>query len=175
VVTLLGGYLRSSQGDRRLMAHSIEGRFPFLDPDVMTLAETLPDDLRLSGLQEKVALKRAFADRIPEKIRRRKKQPYRAPVVRPFFFPSIPDYVEEALSPQAVAAAGILDPTPVAQLFAKCRATGGQGMSNTDEMAFCAAISLQIIARDLIGGARLGPQPPAGKLGIDVDRLAAVS
>ena len=30
--TLLSGYLLSSQGDRMLMAHSVEGRFPFLDP-----------------------------------------------------------------------------------------------------------------------------------------------
>ena len=31
VRTLLSGYLLSSQGDRMLMAHSVEGRFPFLD------------------------------------------------------------------------------------------------------------------------------------------------
>jgi len=29
--TLLPGYLLSSQGDRSLMAHSVEGRFPFFD------------------------------------------------------------------------------------------------------------------------------------------------
>ena len=33
------GYLLSSQGDRMLMAHSVEGRFPFLDADVVALAE----------------------------------------------------------------------------------------------------------------------------------------
>ena len=172
VVTLLWGYLLSSQGDRMLMANSIEGRFPFLDPDVMTLADTLPDDLKLSGLQEKVALKRAFAERIPEKILRRKKQPYRAPVVKPFISPIVPDYVAEALSPAAVGAAGIFDVTAVTQLFAKCRATGGERMSNTDEMAFCAVLSLQLLARDLIAGARLTPPTPAGKLGVDVDRVA---
>ena len=32
--TLLSGYLLSSQGDRMLMANSVEGRFPFLDRDV---------------------------------------------------------------------------------------------------------------------------------------------
>ncbi|MFZ5893636.1 MAG: asparagine synthase (glutamine-hydrolyzing) [Myxococcota bacterium] len=172
VVTLLWGYLLSSQGDRMLMANSIEGRFPFLDPDVMTLADTLPDDLKLAGLQEKVALKRAFAERIPPQILKRKKQPYRAPVVKPFISPSVPAYVEEALSPEAVNAAGILNAEAVAQLFAKCRATGGERMSNTDEMAFCAALSLQLIAKDLIGGARLNSPPPAGKFGVDVDRVA---
>ena len=38
VRTLLTGYILSSQGDRMLMAHSVEGRFPFLDADVMELA-----------------------------------------------------------------------------------------------------------------------------------------
>jgi asparagine synthase (glutamine-hydrolysing) len=38
VQTLLSGYLLSSQGDRMLMAHSVEGRFPFLDEDVVALA-----------------------------------------------------------------------------------------------------------------------------------------
>ena len=36
--TLLAGYLLSSQGDRMLMAHSVEGRFPFLDANVIALA-----------------------------------------------------------------------------------------------------------------------------------------
>ena len=33
IETLMSGYLLSSQGDRMLMAHSIEGRFPFLDDE----------------------------------------------------------------------------------------------------------------------------------------------
>ncbi len=35
VRTLLSGYLLSSQGDRMLMAHSVEGRFPFLDAELV--------------------------------------------------------------------------------------------------------------------------------------------
>jgi asparagine synthase (glutamine-hydrolysing) len=170
IVTLLSGYLLSSQGDRMLMASSIEGRFPFLDPEVMRLAGALPDDLKLLGLSEKVALKRAFADRVPASIIARKKQPYRAPVVRPFVAPA-PAYVEELLGPEALLAGGLFNPTAVAQLFAKCRATGGVGMSNSDEMAFCAVLSMQLLGRDLVGGARLGAAAPPEHLGVDVDRV----
>ena len=38
---LMDGYLLSSQGDRMLMANSIEGRFPFLDPRVIMFANGL--------------------------------------------------------------------------------------------------------------------------------------
>jgi len=179
VATLLWGYLLSSQGDRMLMASSIEGRFPFLDPDVMAGATALPDELRLAGLHEKVALKRAFADRVPSEIINRKKQPYRAPVARPFFWPSVPDYVEEALSPAAVSAAGVFNPTAVAQLVAKCRAAQGTGMSNTDEMAFCAVLSIQLLDRDFIHGERiksaLASATPTGHPGMDVDRVATAA
>ena len=39
--TLLSGYILSSQGDRMLMAHSVEGRFPFLDVNVVALGRSL--------------------------------------------------------------------------------------------------------------------------------------
>src|SRR5256885_11157210 len=37
---LLPGYILSSQGDRVAMAHGVEGRYPFLDPDVMAFARS---------------------------------------------------------------------------------------------------------------------------------------
>ena len=47
VRTLLSAYLLSSQGDRMLMAHSVEGRFPFLDREVIALANSLPAEYKL--------------------------------------------------------------------------------------------------------------------------------
>jgi asparagine synthase (glutamine-hydrolysing) len=175
IVTLLWGYLLSSQGDRMLMANSVEGRFPFLDPEVMQAANALPDVLKIAGLHEKVALKRAFAERVPASIVHRKKQPYRAPVVKPFFLPRVADYVEELLAPDAVRETSVLNPAAVAQLVAKCRATNGVGMSNTDEMAFCSVLSIALLARDLVKGARLNPTEPSGRLGVDVDRCRSAS
>src|SRR5690606_18947729 len=51
--TLMSGYLLSAQGDRMLMGNSVEGRFPFLDREVMALAARLPDSYKLRGLDEK--------------------------------------------------------------------------------------------------------------------------
>ena len=61
ITTLMSGYLLSAQGDRMLAANSVEGRFPFLDRDVMALAGRLPDGYRLRGLDEKHVLKRLAA------------------------------------------------------------------------------------------------------------------
>ncbi len=68
VSTLLSGYLLSSQGDRMLMANSVEGRFPFLDRQVAALAESLPPAFKLKVLDEKHVLKRAARDLVPESI-----------------------------------------------------------------------------------------------------------
>ena len=173
IVTLLSGYLLSSQGERMMMASSVEGRFPFLDPEVMDVADALPDALKLRTLDEKHVLKRSMRDLLPPGVLARKKQPYRAPVVAPFFASGTPDYVEACLSPEAIKDAGIWQAAPIAGLLAKCRRTGGKSMSNIDDMAFCAVLSTQLMARDLIVGARVlaAGDDPAGRLGVDVDRI----
>ena len=48
----MSGYLLASQGDRMLMANSVEGRFPFLDQNVVELADSLPPAYKLRGLDE---------------------------------------------------------------------------------------------------------------------------
>lgn len=56
--------------DRLTMAHSLEGRVPFLDLDVIELAQTIEADLKLHGDPpvEKWILRRAFEDMLPEAI-----------------------------------------------------------------------------------------------------------
>ena len=94
-------------------------------------------------------------------------------MVQPFFGSGTPDYVEACLSPEAIKDAGIWQAQPVASLVAKCRRTGGKAMSNTDDMAFCAILSTQLIARDLIQGSRVvsAGDDTSGRLGVDVDRV----
>ena len=83
--TLLAGYLLSSQGDRMSFAHGVESRMPFLDPNVVRWAASLPTSFKLrSGYDEKYVLKRAFWGALPETVLAKPKQPYRAPDVLPF-------------------------------------------------------------------------------------------
>ena len=150
IVTFLEGYLLHTQGDRMLMGHSIEGRFPFLDYRVAELAARLPDRLRLRGLREKYALRKAVAPFLPAEILQRRKRPYRAPIGRVFFGPEAPDYVDELLRPRAVAARAIFDPQAVERVAAKFRATGGRGASETDEMALMGILSTTLLHERLV-------------------------
>ena len=150
MTTLLAGYILASQGDRMLMANSVEGRFPFLDRDVVDFANALPARHKLFGLEEKYLLKRAFADLVPDDIIHRPKQPYRAPDAASFFAADRPAWFDEAMSRQAVATAGVFEPSVVVGLLAKCERSGGENMSNTDNMRILAVVSTQLMHESFI-------------------------
>ncbi len=149
--TLLSGYLLSSQGDRMLLGNSVEGRFPFLDKDVIELADSLPASYKLHVLDEKHLLKRVAVDIVPHEIISRKKQPYRAPDALSFVDGNAPAYIDDALSESAVREANVFDSRAVAQLLHKCRARGSKGQfSNTDNMALVGALSTQLLHQQFI-------------------------
>jgi asparagine synthase (glutamine-hydrolysing) len=144
--TLLSGYLLSAQGDRMLMAHSVEGRFPFLDRGVAALAESLPPSYKLRVLDEKHVLKRAAAGVVPQEILLRKKQPYRAPDALSFAEPEAFDWIEEVAGIDALSEAGIFNPEGARQLIGKCRARAADGQfSNADNMALVGVLSTQLV------------------------------
>lgn len=151
--TLLSGYLLSSQGDRMLMSHSVEGRFPFLDKDVVALADSLPAAYKLRVLDEKHVVKRAADDVVPREILARKKQPYRAPDALSFVAGNAPGYIDEVLSEAALRDANVFEPQSVVQLLRKCRARGSDGQfSNTDNMALVGVLSTQLLHRQFVAG-----------------------
>ncbi|WP_224360863.1 asparagine synthase (glutamine-hydrolyzing) [Hyalangium versicolor] len=149
--TLLSGYLLSSQGDRVLMANSVEGRFPFLDANVIALAATLPPSFKLRGLDEKHVLKRAGRELLPPAILERKKQPYRTPDASCFVEPAAREWVEALLSEPALDDNGLFDPRAVELLWRKCLTEAGRGpLSNADNMALLGVLSTQLLHFQLV-------------------------
>ncbi|HEX9308952.1 MAG TPA: asparagine synthase (glutamine-hydrolyzing) [Anaeromyxobacter sp.] len=166
---LLSGYLLSAQGDRMLMAHSVEGRFPFLDPDVVALANALPPAYKLRGLDEKHVLKRLGAGLVPDSVLRRPKQPYRAPDAASFVGPRAPEWVRAVVSRDAVAAVGVLDPQAVERLWRKCEASAGrEPFSNADNMALVGVLSIGLLHEALVR--RPPSRSPPGAFRTLVDR-----
>ncbi len=171
--TLLSGYLLSSQGDRMLMSHSVEGRFPFLDKDVVSLADSLPPAYKLRVLDEKYVVKLAASRIVPSEIIARKKQPYRAPDALSFVSGNAPGYIDEVLSETAVKEANVFEPQGVTQLLRKCRSRGSEGQfSNTDNMALVGVLSTQILHQQFVSGHPDGKRNI--KLRIDVDKSSAI-
>jgi len=144
--TLMSGYLLNSQCDRMLMAHSVEGRFPYLDHRVIEFANRLDPRLKMRGLREKVLLKQAARGLVPDPIIRRPKQPYRGPDARVFFGPGRPPYVEDLLSPRTLAAWGYFSPAHVGHLTARLQAAvaDGRPISHRDSLAFMTVLSTQL-------------------------------
>lgn len=143
IKTLLSGYLLSSQGDRMAMAHSVEGRFPFLDHRVIEFCCKLPANMRMNTLTEKFILKESMKNILPSRIVNRTKQPYMAPDSRSFFTDDTLDYVEELLSPAALKDAGYFDPETVSMLVKKCRRN--QLLGFRDNMAIVGILSTMLL------------------------------
>lgn len=143
VTTFLSPYLLSSQGDRMAMAHSVEGRYPFLDVRVIEFCNRLPSELKMPVLLEKWLLKQLGKKYLPETIRRRVKKPYRAPIHRSFFSPQPLDFVEELLSEAAVKKAGLFEPSAVDRLREK--ALHGANLSEVEDMALVGILSSQLV------------------------------
>jgi len=77
--TLLPGYILTMLGDRMEMAHSIEGRVPFLDHHVVEVVKSQPVNQKIRGLTEKYVLREAVRDVITDTVYRRQKHPFLAP------------------------------------------------------------------------------------------------
>jgi asparagine synthase (glutamine-hydrolysing) len=153
-------YLLCSQGDRVAMAHSVEGRFPFLDYRVVEYCCKLPPELKLYGLKEKYLLRRLASKWLPEEIWNRPKRPYRAPIHRSFFRQDgAPDYVLELLSPASLEAAGIFSASSVQQMIQKLMA--GKRLGETDDMALAGILSTQLVWQQFVKDFGARKPPPA--------------
>jgi asparagine synthase (glutamine-hydrolysing) len=154
-----------------LMAHSVEGRFPFLDRDVAALANRLPSDYKLRVLDEKHVVKRASRGLVAAEILSRPKQPYRAPDAASFAGANRPDYVEALLAEASVREAGVFEPGAVARLWAKCKAQADGEFSNADNMALTGVLSTQFLHHHFVRSRPAGEGPVT--LRTDIDRCNA--
>jgi asparagine synthase (glutamine-hydrolysing) len=61
------------------MAHSIEGRVPFLDHHVVEVIRSQPGTQKIRGMTEKYVLREAVRDVITDTVYRRQKHPFLSP------------------------------------------------------------------------------------------------
>lgn len=145
---LLPGYILASQGDRMAMAHSVEGRHPFLDYRVVEFAANLHPSLKMQVLNEKYLLKQVARDKVPSSILLRSKQPYRAPDGKSFLPGKVHEYVDELMSPGMIERYGIFRHDRVNALMAKFER--GHAIGVKDNMALVGILSTQLLIHQFI-------------------------
>jgi asparagine synthase (glutamine-hydrolysing) len=171
MVTLLASYLLSSQGERMMMAHGVEGRFPFLDHRLFEFAAALPVRSKLRGLRhEKALLRRWAAPLVPRAVQERPKQPYRAPDAPSFFGAGEPEYVAELLSEASVRRVGLFDPRAVAGLVRRCRA--GRVTSVAENQSLVAVLSTQLWFQEFFRSGAAVDHVSAARCARDAMRIA---
>ena len=75
----LPAYILNFLADRQEMAHSIEGRVPFLDDKVFEFASALGEEALIGAWGGKKLIRRAFADRLPPQTLASRKKIFFAP------------------------------------------------------------------------------------------------
>ena len=115
--TLLPKYSLGVLGDRVEMAHSVEGRLPFLDHPLVELVRSQPVDTKIRGMTEKHVLREAVRDLITETTYRRQKQPFMTPPATldprgPLF-----SYIQDVLHGSALRTHPVFDQKKVMKLL----------------------------------------------------------
>src|SRR5262249_19249483 len=80
--TVLPNFILVYLADRMEMAHSIEGRVPFLDHRVAEAAARVPVDMKVKGIREKHVLREATKDVLIPEVYARQKHPFTTPPTR---------------------------------------------------------------------------------------------
>ncbi|MCA9971708.1 MAG: asparagine synthase (glutamine-hydrolyzing) [Anaerolineales bacterium] len=102
--------------DKMAMAHSIEGRVPFMDHELVEYALRIPPQLKIRRGVSKYLLRRYAARLLPESVTARRKQPFYIPLEEYFAQPAFQELMHDTLSDRAIRERGIVQPTAVSRL-----------------------------------------------------------
>ena len=146
LMTLLPNYLLSSQGDRMSLAHSVEGRYPYLDLEFVNFALSLPQNIKLKGLKDKYVLRQSFGKRLPNSVTSRPKIAYQAPEMKAFFQGGkLVEYAKHLLSPEKIKQNNLFDVDAIQRLIHVGENSSNSRLSFRDNMSFIIALSSSIL------------------------------
>ncbi len=144
--TLLSGYLLSSQGDRMSMAHSVEGRYPFLDHRLVEKLFYFRDTFKLKAFSQKHLLREAFRGVIPGSIIDRPKMPYQAPDLKSFIKKgTLSSNAKRFLSKDFLDESGIFDEKYVNRFLRKFERQVPREIGYRDNMLITFLLSSQML------------------------------
>ena len=104
------------KADKITMANSLELRVPLLDHKVLEFAAALPPEYKLRGFDTKYILKRAFRDKVPEEILKRKKTGFPVPYGQ-WMAKDIRDWVQDVLRDQKTLERGYFKKDSITEIL----------------------------------------------------------
>lgn len=119
----LSDHLISDHGDRMTLANSVEGRYPFLDIDLVEFSTRIPPDLKLHNHVEKYILKRVAEDVLPREIVKREKFGFHAPG-SPYLLRHGVEWVNDMVSHERIKRQGYFNPDVIDRLRAEYMQNG---------------------------------------------------
>jgi asparagine synthase (glutamine-hydrolysing) len=102
--------------DRMGMAHGVEVRVPFLDPDLVDFAARIPPEQKQRGRIGKAVLKEAMLPYLPRAVVYRPKTGFGAPLRR-WLRHELRPILDETLAAERLARRGLFEPTAVRRLI----------------------------------------------------------
>ncbi len=124
-------YILVVLGDRMEMAHSIEGRVPFLDHHVVECLRQVPVALKVRGMTEKYILREATRHVITDTVYRRQKHPFLSPPVTTLPGERFHEMLQDTLRGSSLAALPFYDQKKVIALLDQL-----PGMTEGDRVAW---------------------------------------
>jgi asparagine synthase (glutamine-hydrolysing) len=114
----LSDHLLSDHGDRMALGNSVEGRYPFLDIELVEFARTIPPGLKLNDFVEKYILRKIAEGLVPDEIINREKFGFRAPG-SPYFLRQNVEWINDMISTARIKRQGYFNPATVERLRAE--------------------------------------------------------
>lgn len=114
----LSDHLISDHGDRMALANSVEGRYPFLDMDLIEFSTRIPPDLKLHDYVEKYILKRVAENVLPREIVNREKFGFHAPG-SPYLLRQGTEWINDMVSHERIKRQGYFNPEVIDRLRAQ--------------------------------------------------------
>ncbi|MFC4159112.1 asparagine synthase (glutamine-hydrolyzing) [Chitinimonas lacunae] len=111
----IADHLLTDHGDRMTFAHSVEGRYPFLDRDLIDLVRRLPPDLLIGDGREKYPLRTVARRYVPPAIIEREKFAFVAPG-SPALLAGGAEWIADLLAPERIRRQGYFNAATVERL-----------------------------------------------------------
>lgn len=115
--SMLPNYILVVLGDRMEMAHSIEGRVPFLDHHVVEVLRQVPVALKIRGMNEKYILREATRSVITDTVYHRQKHPFMSPPVTTSPTERFHELLQDTLRGSVLRSLPFYDPKKVISLL----------------------------------------------------------